>query len=117
MNVLFGINVLTYKFDKENVMNRSIMAIVILFSFGSPFASECEITINGNDMMQYDVNTINVDSGCTNFEIKLNHSGKLDKSIMGHNIVIVPTDSFDEIIGMISMDAGIDNGFCQQMTE
>ena len=30
---------------------------------------------------------------------------------MGHNIVIVPTDSFDEIIGMISMDAGIDNGF------
>lgn len=111
MNVLFGINVLTYKFDKENVMNRLIMAIVILFSFGSPFASECEITINGNDMMQYDVNTINVDSGCTNFEIKLNHSGKLDKSIMGHNIVIVPTDSFDEIIGMISMDAGIDNGF------
>ncbi len=63
MNVLFGINVLTYKFDKENVMNRLIMAIVILFSFGSPFASECEITINGNDMMQYDVNTINVDNG------------------------------------------------------
>tara|TARA_B100000900_G_scaffold309362_1_gene268070 strand:- start:219 stop:659 length:441 start_codon:yes stop_codon:yes gene_type:complete len=92
-------------------MNKLIIAVTTLFLFGSSVASECEITINGNDMMQYDVNTINVSSSCTNFDIKLIHSGKLDKSIMGHNIVIVPTDSFDEIIGMISMDAGIDNGF------
>ena len=62
-------------------------------------------------MMQYDVTTINVNKDCANFEVTLNHSGALDKSIMGHNIVIVPTESFNEIIGMISMDAGIDNGF------
>lgn len=92
-------------------MNKLIITVTTLFLFGSSLASECEITINGNDMMQYDVNTINVSSSCANFDIKLNHSGKLDKSIMGHNIVIVPTDSFDEIIGMISMEAGIDNGF------
>ena len=92
-------------------MNKFILAMSIFVLSVGLSASDCGITVNGNDMMQYDVTTINVDSSCTNFEITLNHSGKLDKSIMGHNIVIVSTESFDEIIGMISMDAGIDNGF------
>ena len=92
-------------------MNKLTLSLVLMILSGGLMASDCKITINGNDMMQYDVTTIDVDSNCASFEVTLNHSGKLDKSIMGHNIVIVPTQSFDEIIGMISMDAGIDNGF------
>lgn len=92
-------------------MNRLIIALMMVTLSCGLMASDCAITVNGNDMMQYDVTTIDVNKDCANFEITLNHSGKLDKSIMGHNIVIVSTESFDEIIGMISMDAGIDNGF------
>ena len=92
-------------------MNRLILAFTVMCLSWGLLASDCAIIVNGNDMMQYDVTTINVNKDCANFEVTLNHSGALDKSIMGHNIVIVPTESFNEIIGMISMDAGIDNGF------
>ena len=92
-------------------MKNIIVLIFMLVVSGSIFASECKVVVNGNDMMQYDATSISVGKNCDNFEITLNHSGQLDKAIMGHNIVIVPTESFNDVIGIINMDAGIDNGF------
>lgn len=92
-------------------MNKLITILSILIVGPSVIASDCGVTVNGNDMMQYDSTTINVNGACKNYEIILNHSGKLAKEIMGHNIVIVPTDSFNDVIALINMSEGIDNGF------
>lgn len=46
------------------------------------------VTINSNDGMRFDVRKINVIVG-QKVRLTLNHTGKLDKKIMGHNVVIL----------------------------
>ena len=46
------------------------------------------VTISSNDGMRFDVRKIKVIAG-QKIRLTLNHSGKLDKKIMGHNVVIL----------------------------
>ena len=46
------------------------------------------VTIASNDGMRFDVRKINVSAG-QKVRLTLNHTGKLDKKIMGHNVVIL----------------------------
>ncbi len=55
----------------------------------SVFASNCEIKIEGSDMMKYDVAEITLDTSCEQTKISLKHAGKLPINAMGHNVVIV----------------------------
>ncbi|MCJ7758390.1 MAG: azurin [Gillisia sp.] len=47
-----------------------------------------EITITGNDQMQYDLKEMKVKAGQT-VRITLKHIGKIDKTVMGHNWVLL----------------------------
>ena len=47
-----------------------------------------DITINGNDQMQFDVSEIKVKAG-EEIKLTLNHTGKLPKNVMGHNVVVL----------------------------
>ena len=46
------------------------------------------VTVTSNDGMRFDVRKIKVTTG-QKVRLTLNHSGKLDKKIMGHNVVIL----------------------------
>ena len=46
------------------------------------------VTITSNDDMRFDVRKIEVTAG-QKVRLTLNHLGKLDKKIMGHNVVIL----------------------------
>lgn len=50
--------------------------------------ADCATVIEGNDAMQYNVNSITVPASCTDFTITLNHSGKMPAAAMGHNVVV-----------------------------
>jgi len=51
-------------------------------------AAQCDVTIEGNDAMQFNTKEIVVDKTCDEFTINLVHVGKLPKAAMGHNVVI-----------------------------
>tara|TARA_Y100001934_G_C12358089_1_gene779136 strand:- start:1974 stop:2591 length:618 start_codon:yes stop_codon:yes gene_type:complete len=46
------------------------------------------VTVNGNDAMQFDTKEIRVKAG-SKVALTLNHTGKLPKTSMGHNLVIL----------------------------
>lgn len=46
------------------------------------------ITLNANDQMQFDQKTLKAKAG-KKVKLTLNHTGKLDKSVMGHNFVLL----------------------------
>ena len=48
----------------------------------------CATTIEANDQMQYNADSITVPASCTQFTINLKHTGKLAANVMGHNVVI-----------------------------
>ena len=56
-----------------------------LLAFGD---NHKQVTISGNDTMQFDVKSFNASKG-TNFKLTFKNTGKLPKIAMGHNLVIL----------------------------
>lgn len=52
---------------------------------------EIKIILNSDDLMRFDKNMLLVQSG-QKITLTLNHTGKMDKSIMGHNFVLLKKD-------------------------
>lgn len=48
----------------------------------------CATTIEANDAMQYNADSITVPSSCTQFTINLKHTGTMAATVMGHNVVV-----------------------------
>ena len=66
------------------------------------FISNCEIKIEGSDMMKYDVAEITLDTTCEQTKISLKHAGKLPINAMGHNVVIVEEKNLSKITQQIN---------------
>ena len=75
------------------------------------FASNCEIKIEGSDMMKYDVAEITLDTSCEQTKISLKHAGKLPINAMGHNIVIVEEENLSKITQQINFSLGAEKGY------
>ncbi len=71
---------------------RSILMLAGLLASPVTFAANCTIDLVGNDQMKFDKTSVTVSSNCAEIEIKLAHSGTLAANVMGHNVVVSPTD-------------------------
>lgn len=95
-------------------MNKiaSLLAGATLLASGAVHAQsgECEATIESNDAMQYNKKEMTVPSSCEEFTVKLVHTGKMEKSVMGHNWVLTES-SEAQATATDGMAAGIDNGY------
>lgn len=90
---------------------KYIIAPILLAGFSAQaMAADCSVTIDSTDAMRYDKNEIVVDKSCDEFTIKLTHSGKLAKNIMGHNVVITKTPDA-EAVARDAISAGLDNQY------
>ncbi len=94
-----------------------IIGIVCIFSLILPVSiladDGCAQTIEGNDKMQFNKDTMKVASSCKKVTITLKHTGKLPKATMGHNWVLVKTADANDV-GMAGMSAGIDKEYVPQ---
>ncbi len=72
-------------------MIRTLALATALLSACAPAFAACSVEIGGNDAMQFDRRTIEVDRACTDFTVTLRHTGKLAKNVMGHNWVLTTT--------------------------
>jgi azurin len=50
--------------------------------------ADCATTIEGNDAMQYNADSITIPASCTQFTITLKHAGAMAVNVMGHNVVV-----------------------------
>ena len=53
--------------------------------------ADCATTIEGNDAMQFNADSITIPASCSQFTIELKHVGSLAKNVMGHNFVVAKT--------------------------
>lgn len=61
-------------------------------------ASQCEITISGDDTLKYDTKTIKISQSCPEFTIHLKHTGSKPKTMMGHNVVITASTDVQGVV-------------------
>lgn len=51
--------------------------------------ANCNLEIEGNDAMQFNTKELSVPASCTEVKLTLKHVGKLPKTAMGHNWILV----------------------------
>ncbi|HMM68484.1 MAG TPA: azurin [Dokdonella sp.] len=91
-------------------MIRSLLLFGSVLLAASPAFAACSIDIDGNDAMQFDTKNIEVPKSCTDFTVRLTHSGKLAKGVMGHNWVLTKTADMRGVAND-GMSAGLDNDY------
>ena len=64
-----------------------------------------ELTIDGNDQMQFDKKELRVKAG-QKVKLTLTHSGKMDKKTMGHNWVLLAQGMTPELYGKAAAKDG-----------
>ncbi len=73
---------------------RTLLSVLAIFALAFTFIvqaqddNKVEITIEGNDKMQFNMDEIKVEAGQT-VVLTLKHTGKLPKAAMGHNWVLL----------------------------
>lgn len=87
-------------------------ALILAAAMASPAlaAAKCDVVVEGNDAMQFNINSISVPKSCKQFTVKLVHTGKLAKAAMGHNWVL--TKAADEqAVAADGFPAGLANQY------
>lgn len=89
---------------------RMLVLILTLLAAPAVFAQSCEISIEGNDMLQFNKKEIAIGAGCTEVTLTLKHTGQLPRAQMGHNVVITSTGDFQDV-AQAGIQAGLDNQY------
>lgn len=93
----------------------SICSVVVAVAFcvaanSVAFGKTCDLAIEGNDAMQYNVKELNVAKDCTEIKVTLKHTGKLPKAAMGHNWIL-STEKDKQAIIDAGIKAGLDKDY------
>lgn len=92
------------------VLSTLLATAVLMLTTTSAQANECELTISGNDSMQFDKKELSVPSSCAEVTLTLEHSGDLAAKVMGHNWVLSKSSDKNAITND-AVSAGMDNQY------
>ena len=87
-----------------------ILGCITALNMGLAIANPCDLTISSNDMMQFDKAEMSVPVSCKTVTLTLKHSGKLAKSVMGHNWVLSKSSDM-QALANDAMKAGLDKNY------
>ena len=88
----------------------SWVLIAAMSAAGVAHANDCQLTIQANDMIQYNARTLQVDAGCKLVELTLRHVGKQDARTIGHDWVLSRTSDVSALTSR-GLTAGFDSGY------
>lgn len=78
----------------------------LMSGFAAPAAAKtCELTITGNDQIQYNKSELVVAADCDEVKLTLKHVGQMSIDQMGHNWVLTETSDF-KAVAQDGMQAG-----------
>lgn len=79
-------------------MKKILVALALSACAAAPaFAADCALTVEANDMMQFNTKSITVPKECKKFSLTLKHVGKMPKTAMGHNLVVTTAADFTAV--------------------
>jgi azurin len=89
---------------------RIIGAVALLAGARAVHADPCNVTIEGNDRMQFSLHEITVPAQCAEVEVSLKHSGKMPAKVMGHDWVLSKDSDMSAIVNA-GLAAGYSRGY------
>lgn len=99
------------------IICRLLLGLVLVAGAGAAHAADnCELTIDSNDQMRFNKNTMTVDASCESVTVTLTHSGTMADNIMGHNWVLSTEVDMQEVV-RAGMSAGLENNYVDSEDE
>ena len=92
---------------------RALLGFALLAAAGAAQAAECHLTIEANDMMQYNARALEVDPECKEVQLTLKHVGKQPAHVLGHDWVLARSADVAALANA-GMSAGLDHGYLPQ---
>ena len=93
---------------------KKLTKLGLVAIFGSIFSvnavASCEVTLEANDMMQFNQKVLSFSKDCKEISIELKHMGKLPAQTMGHNVVVVDAANV-QAVATDGMAAGLANQY------
>ncbi|MEQ9568461.1 MAG: azurin [Pseudomonadales bacterium] len=97
----------------SKVTLAKVLALTGFSMFTLPaLAQDCSVTVDSNDAMQFDSDSIEISKSCDEFTVTLTHSGELPVSSMGHNWVLSEEEDM-QAIARDGTSAGVDQDYLQ----
>ncbi|MEM0911400.1 MAG: azurin [Pseudomonadota bacterium] len=87
--------------------------IIILFAIGltsTAFASECEMSVEVGDNMNFPQSMTISKSACPTLTLTITHTGKIPRNAMGHNWVLTTTADA-QAVSQAGWSAGLDSQY------
>lgn len=98
---------------KNSARHRGLVywpIVLLVAAAGVAHANECQLTIEANDMIQYNARTLQVDAGCKQVELTLHHVGRQDAHVLGHDWVLARTNDVSALANR-GIAAGFESGY------
>ena len=86
------------------------IAVLLLAIAPRAYAETCDLGIEANDQMKFNLVVLKVGAGCTQVKLILKNTGKFAANVMGHNWVLTRTADFDAVT-KTAMSAGLARDF------
>lgn len=94
----------------KKTLKHISFAVLGLGLSASALAENCELTISGNDQLQFDKSELVVDANCDKVTVTLEHIGRLAKAQMGHNWVLTKSSDYQPV-AQAGQAAGLDQDY------
>lgn len=78
------------------ISRLSTLAALLLLS-GHAFAKTCDVAIESDDAMKFNLSEIVIAADCTEVSLTLTHTGTMAATVMGHNWVLTRTADYRPI--------------------
>lgn len=88
----------------------TLLALTGLAFAGTAAAKTCELSITGNDQLQYNKSELVVEADCDKVKLTLEHVGEMPVEQMGHNWVLAETGDWKEL-AQAGQSAGLENDY------
>jgi azurin len=92
---------------------RLIGAALLLAAGTVAYADPCKVSIESNDMMQFNVHELAIPADCAEVEVTLHHAGKLASAVMGHDWVLAKESDVPGVVNA-GLAAGAARGYLPQ---
>ena len=95
----------------KNVSTAATLSLMLLAgAAGAARADNCHLTIEANDMIQFNSRAMQVDASCTEVQLTLHHVGKQQAHVLGHDWVLARTADVTALANA-GIAAGFDKGY------
>ena len=89
----------------------SVFILLLTAALAGPAtAKTCELTITGNDQIQFNKSELTVSSECDEVKLTLEHVGKLPVEQMGHNWTLAKTENW-RALAEAGQSTGLENDY------